>query len=133
MTRENKYSIVIRKAIPKPYSYDLRKKVMQTIESGKSVVEISKIFNISRKVIYDWKNLEKETGDFQLKTGYQKGHSHRITDLKEFQKFLYENQDKTSVELAALYPKTIAASTIRRMIRKINYSYKKNFFASKKK
>ncbi|EER22173.1 IS630 transposase-related protein [Rickettsia endosymbiont of Ixodes scapularis] len=44
--------------MPSPYSYDLRKRVIQYIESGKRIIEASQVFNISRKVIYDWKKLK---------------------------------------------------------------------------
>jgi transposase len=113
--------------MPRAYSYDLRKKVIEYIESGKKIIEASVVFKISRKVIFDWKKLKKETGDVQIKTGYQKGHSHKITDREGFRKFLESNKDRSSKELAALYYKKVSASTIINMIKKLNYSYKKNF------
>lgn len=119
--------------MPSPYSYDLRKRVIQYIESGKRIIEASQVFNISRKVIYDWKKLKERTGDVQLKTGYQKGHSHKITDMEVFKKFLESNRDKSSKELASLYPQQVSARTIINMIKKIGYSYKKNFFSSQKR
>ncbi|EER21259.1 MULTISPECIES: IS630 family transposase [spotted fever group] len=118
--------------MPSPYSYDLRKGVIQYIESGKRIIEASQVFNISRKVIYDWKKLKKETGDVQLKTGYQKGHSHKITDMEGFKKFLESNKDKSSRELAILYPSKVSARTIINMIRKVGYSYKKTFLHPKR-
>lgn len=113
--------------MPKPYSYDLRKKVFQYIESGKTIIEASKAFNISRKVIFDWKKLKNETGSIKPKDSYQKGHSHKITNIEEFKNFLEKNKDKSCHELASLYHKPICSRTIWKTIKKLNYSYKKNF------
>jgi transposase len=51
----------------KEYSYDLRLRVMQTIEEGMSPQKASEIYNISRKVLYDWKQLRLKTGDLDRK------------------------------------------------------------------
>ena len=117
----------------KAYSYDLRKKVMEFIKSGGKIIRASEIFNISRKVIFDWKKLERETGGLEAKTGYQKGHSHSIRDIAGFEKFLKDNADKSGKELASLWPGKISGSTILRLIRKLGYSYKKNFLSSEKR
>ena len=42
-----------------PYSYDLRVKVIQFIETGNSVQEAKRIFGVSRKAIYEWKILKE--------------------------------------------------------------------------
>ena len=117
----------------KAYSNDLREKVIKFINSGETVVKASKVFNISRKVIFDWKRLEKETGDIKAKRGYQRGHSHSVTDLIGFKKFFEENTDKTGKELARQWPGKISSSTILRLIRKLGYSYKKNFLSPEKR
>ncbi|WP_371253760.1 hypothetical protein [Orientia tsutsugamushi] len=41
---------------------------------------------------------------------------------------LKNNTDKTSKELASLYPRKIASSIILRTIKKLGYSYKKSFY-----
>lgn len=115
------------------YSYDLRERVIRFINSGATIVKASQVFNISRKVIHDWRKLQKETGDIKAKLGYQKGHSHSVTDLEAFKKFLEENSDKTGRELANLWPGKISSSTVVRLIKKLGYSYKKNFLSPKKK
>ena len=118
--------------MPAPYSYDLRKKVIEYLDSGRSVIEARKVFNISRKAIYEWKNLKKETGDIHAKSGYQNGHSHKVKDLQAFENFIKQNKDNTTKELAFKWG-NISASTISNLIRKLNYSYKKNFSSSKKR
>jgi transposase len=49
----------------KPYSYDLRKKVIEAIEQdGLKKNEASLLFNISRNTIDLWLKRREETGDF---------------------------------------------------------------------
>ncbi|MGB3238498.1 MAG: IS630 transposase-related protein, partial [Geitlerinemataceae cyanobacterium] len=41
--------------MPKPYSYDLRQKVIQAIQlDGLMIMEVSQLFNISRSTISLW-------------------------------------------------------------------------------
>lgn len=50
--------------MPKPYSYDLRQKVIQAIElDGLKKSEASLLFNISRNTIDLWLKRQAETGD----------------------------------------------------------------------
>ena len=52
----------------KPYSYDLRQKVMQAIElDGLKKSEASELFNISRNTINLWFQRKAETGDVRVK------------------------------------------------------------------
>lgn len=111
--------------MPSPYSYDLRERVIKCIDSGESVMKVSRLFNISRKVIFDWKKLRKLTGDIKYKTGYHKGPAHKITDLEVFRKFIEDNNDKSSKELAQIWPEKVSASTIIKCIRRLGFSYKK--------
>jgi transposase len=51
--------------MPKPYSYDLRQKVIQAIElDGLKTSEASQLFNISRSTINLWLKQKAKTGDF---------------------------------------------------------------------
>ncbi|WP_371222247.1 hypothetical protein [Orientia tsutsugamushi] len=54
------------------------------------------LIQVGKVIIYDWKKIQKETGDIKAKSGYQKGNSHRITNLITFKKLLQNNIDKTS-------------------------------------
>jgi transposase len=51
--------------MPKPYSYDLRQKVIQAIElDGLKKSEASQLFNISRNTIDLWLKQKAKTEDF---------------------------------------------------------------------
>jgi transposase-like protein len=52
--------------MPKPYSYDLRQKVIQAIQlDGLKISEASQLFNISRNTINLWLKRQAQTGNFE--------------------------------------------------------------------
>ena len=119
--------------MPKPYSIDLREKLFAQLDSGMSITKASKIFRINRQTIYNWVSIKEETGKIEAKSGYQKGHSHKIKDLEQLEKFFLENPDKTLKELSWLWPEKISGWTLGRWIKKLGYTYKKNLFSYQKK
>ncbi len=82
--------------MPKPYSYDLRQKVIQAIElDGLKKNEVSQLFNISRNTIDLWLKRQAETGDFQALPNQPPGNGHKITDWEKFREFALSHGDKT--------------------------------------
>ena len=55
--------------MPTPYSYDLRAKVLQTIDEGRSKTQASRVFKLSRNTIKLWLKRREKTGDYQAKVG----------------------------------------------------------------
>lgn len=106
-----------------PYSIDLRKRVVCAIANGMSQTKASDVYKVCRKTIYSWLLLEKETGQLEPKTHFQKGHSHGITDLNAFKKFVDEHPDLTQEEMAHYF--SVGSSTIGRTLKRLNYSRKK--------
>ncbi|MBD2536437.1 helix-turn-helix domain-containing protein, partial [Nostoc flagelliforme FACHB-838] len=52
--------------MPKPYSYDLRQKIIQAIElDGMNKTEAAQVFQISRNTINLWLQRKASTGDYQ--------------------------------------------------------------------
>lgn len=114
------------KPMPKPYSYDLRQKVICAIKvDGLKITQASVIFSISRNTIRLWLKRQRETGDFQALPNQPPGNSHKITDWEEFSKFVAANGDKTQVEMAELWPSEISDRTISRALKKIEFTRKK--------
>lgn len=124
--------VLNREKMPKPYSKDLREKLFAQLDSGMSITKASKIFRINRQTIYNWISIKEETGKLEAKSGYQRGHSHKITDLGILEKFLLENPDKTLNQLSLLWPEKISGWTLGRWIRKLGYTYKKSLFSYQK-
>ena len=110
----------------KTYSYDLRIRVMNSIERGKTIQEVSKIFSISPRTISNWKSLKLKTGDLKSQVRYQKGHSHKITDKQAFIKFVERNTNCTIKEMAESCG-NLGSTTIARVLNKINFTNKKKY------
>ena len=91
--------------MPKPYSYDLRQKVMQAIEmDGLKKNEASQLFGISRNTINLWFERREETGDITVKARASSSQKPKISDWEKFREFVKEHEDKTQAEMAD--PKT---------------------------
>lgn len=109
---------------------------MQAVDGGMGQEEAAKVFNISRKVINNWRKLRKDTGSFEPKTGYQKGNSHKIKDLNQFEKFVEENKNLNAPQMAVKWTIRTGIETahdaITRGLKKINITYKKKLSTSKK-
>ncbi len=115
--------------MPKPYSYDLRQKVINAIElDGMTKTEAAQVFQISRNTINLWLQRKSETGDYQALPNEPPGFGHKITDWEEFQKFVEANGDKTQVEMAELWPGEISHRTISRALNKIGFTRKKKTY-----
>jgi transposase len=114
----------------KPYSYDLRQKVIEAIESGKlNKSEASQLFNISRNTINLWFQRRAETGDVQAKSTSISGQGQKITDWQKFRGFVEEHSDKTQAEIAQLWG-DISTRTISRALKQIGFTRKKKLTAT---
>ena len=120
--------------MPKPYSKDLREKLIEQLDAGMSITKVSRIFRVNWQTIYNWIRIKEKTGKIEAKSGYQKGHSYKIKDLRQLEKFIQENPDKTLKQLAELWLEKISGWTLCRWIKKLVYNtYKKNLFSYQKK
>ncbi|MBD2491965.1 IS630 family transposase [Aulosira sp. FACHB-615] len=113
--------------MPASYSYDLRTKVINAIDSGMRKTQASRIFQISRNTIDTWLKKRKDTGDYQAKVRYQQGYKPKITDLEQFQQFVQENGSKTQAEMAEAWPEKISDRTIGKALRKLVIPEKKTY------
>jgi transposase len=114
--------------MPSPYSYDLRIRVVAAVERGMGVKEASHTFGVHRDTILGWLARKEATGDVQAKVGYQRGHSHKITDPEQFQAFVDAHGEATVEELAEAWG-GVKRMTIWRQLRKLGYTHKKRPFA----
>ena len=92
------------------YSIDLRKRVINAIIGGMRITDAAKLFNVCRSVIYDWQGLLERTNSLAPKVGYQKGHSHKITDWEIFEAFVEKHKCCTSSQMMAEWKKLTGVS-----------------------
>lgn len=112
-----------------PYSNDLREKVMAALDRGEKKSHVSRMFNISRDTIDRWWKRRLATGSVQAARGYQRGHSHRINDWKEFRAFAQHYGDKTQAEMAQLWQGEMSERTMSRALAAIGWTRKKRLMA----
>ena len=79
---------------------DLRKRVIAAVDDGMRITDVAKLFKVGRNAIYNWLKLRQEVNSLAPKSGYQNGHSHKITDWEKFKEFAKENQHFTSLKMA---------------------------------
>ncbi len=119
--------------MPRPYSYDFRKKVIEAIEvDGLKKSEASQLFRISRNTIDLWLKRKAETGDYQPRPNQPPGNDHKITDWHKFREFVKVHGDKTQGEMAKLWDSPISQRTISRALKKIGFTRKKNLWLPRK-
>jgi len=114
------------------YSVDLRERVVKAVDNGMPTEEAATMFAVSKRVIYIWLDLRNATGSLGPKTGYQKGHSHKITDWDKFKQFVESHCKHTTpkmiIEWEKLTQVKVSESVMLRALRKIGYTFKKNFW-----
>jgi transposase len=115
------------------FSKDLRKRAVEAVNSQKmGIKEVIEIFKISRRTIYNWLKIHKQTGSFEAKIGYQKGHNHKIVNLDLFKECVELNKECTATEIASRWEEQttekVSKSTVLRCIKKIGYTSKKKLF-----
>jgi transposase len=114
----------------KPYSLDLRKRVIQKREEGKLIREIVAELNVKETFVYDMLRMYKTTGSVEAKppTG---GRKPTITKelLSQIEALIIETPDITLQEIKDELGLTVALSVICNAInKKLNLRYKKNSF-----
>ena len=87
----------------KAYDYDLRQKVIQTIEQdGLPKGEASRIFGISRNTLNLWFQRRAATRDIKLKKRDYSAAKQKVTDLEQFRQFAEQHPERTQEEMAEL-------------------------------
>jgi transposase len=114
--------------MPKPYSNDLRARVIETVEAGASRREAAELYGISPSVVVIWAQRWKETGSVAAKPS---GGS--TSPLEEHAEFLLglvaERPDLTLEEIVAAMSKARIAGSrtaVWRFYERHDFSFKKN-------
>ena len=115
--------------MPKPYSRDLRERVIEAIEAGASRREVAELFGISPSVVVIWAQQWKATGSIAPKPS---GGS--VSPLEDHAEFLLalvaERPDLTLDEIVAAMSKARIAGSrtaVWRFYERHDFSFKKNF------
>ena len=117
--------------MPKPYSHDFRKKVIEEIQEGNySKLQIAKRFRISSSFIYNLWYRYETTGSYDAKPmGNTVAPKVDQVGGEQIKKWLVKEPDLTLVELCDKYAKdlniTMGTSSMDRALKRMKISYKK--------
>jgi len=117
--------------MPKPYSLDLRQKVIDAIElNGMKKREASIAFQISRNTINLWLKRKASTGSLAPLSNAPVSRQRKISDLEAFGRFAQQHRDKTQTAMAELWPGEMSQRTISRALQQIGWTRKKRRMAT---
>ena len=121
--------------MPKPYSGDLRARVIEEVATGASRREAAERYGISASVVVIWVQRWEETGNIAAKPSG--GSTSPLEDHAEFLLALIADQPDLTLDevVAAMDKRRIAGSrsAVWRFFDRRNISFKKNFVRSRAK
>jgi transposase len=110
--------------MPKPYSYDLRKRVIKCFKSGIKYQDIADNFDLSLSTVKRYSFAYKMTGDVRVKSLVKTGRKAKIKDLDRLKDFVKENNNLSLIDMANKLK--VSKSALHRSIIKANFSFKKS-------
>src|SRR5580658_5116030 len=114
----------------KPYSDDLRERVVAAIEAGRTRVEVAELYNMALSTVGGFIKRKRETGSVRpdkfggYKTFALEDHTARVKEL------VAEQPDSTLAELQAKEYVNVSQSAISRFLHYINMTFKKSIHAA---
>jgi transposase len=96
---------------------------MEALNQGMKKATVCRVFNVCKQTLYNWTSLEKKQGHLAPVTGFQKGHSHKITDMNAFRSYVDKHADHTLIEIGEHF--NMSRATAGRLLQKLGYSRKK--------
>lgn len=110
----------------KPYSLDLRQKVIHAIErDGMKKCEASLVFQVSRNTIDLWLKRKAATGSLAPNAPSSAPRQRKITDWAAFRTFAEQHRHHTQAAMAEHWPGEMSQRTISRALQQINWTRKK--------
>lgn len=110
----------------KPYSLDLRHKVIDAIElDGLKKSEASALFQISRNPIDLWLKRKAATGCLEPTVRVASPAEKKIQNWEVFRAFAEQHRSKTQAEMAEIWTEDVSRRTISRALKTIGFTRKK--------
>ena len=104
----------------KPYSYDLRKKIIEYVKEGNSCNKAASKFEVSGNAVRSWYKRYKDEGHYiAKKVGGKKGR----VGPEEIADYIEKNPDFKSADMGEHFGMTSAGAFY--WLKKLGYSYKK--------
>lgn len=114
--------------MPKPYSEDLRIRVVNCYRSGVPAREVAVQFRVSIPCVYRWDVIERKT--CALKPLYKTVDRSIIKDDEKFLAFIEVHAHSTLAQMAAAWDESISLMSLSRKLKKLGITRKKRPMAT---
>ncbi len=113
-----------------PYSYDLRVRVVDSIDGGMSKMTAHRTFRVSRSTIDHWLGRRESEGHFEATRSYVRGPAPTISDPVAFEAFAWLHGGQTLKQMAALWQEqtgqSVSGQTLSVTFKRANWTRKKS-------
>jgi transposase len=110
----------------KSYSDDLRMRVVEARLSGKSVLEVAALFQVSRDCVRRWVIQYQETGSYsshRRRGGHKKP---KIRDMEKFEAFARVHAHSTLARMQAQWEEEVSLMCLSRALKRLGWTRKKS-------
>lgn len=108
------------------YSMDLRTRVLQDADAGRSSKELAERYHVSRAWVDALKQRRRETGKFAPRKQTRWRTPILLPQLSELEALIRAQPDRTLAELQAALQTTAGLATIWRAVKQLGFTLKKN-------
>jgi transposase len=106
--------------MPKSYSNDLRKKVIECVQEGSTYKEVSQRFKVSLAAVGKWYQRYKKAGDWEQRS---RGGTAKKINIEKLREYAESNPDMKLKEAGKEL--RVSVFTISYWLRQLGFSYKK--------
>lgn len=117
--------MVKSKTMPKPYSSDIRRRVINCFKKGMKHQDISNKLDISLSTVRRYSVRYKTLGNVDVKNNIKTGRKGKINNIKDLQQFIRENNNLSLIDMAYKWG-NISKSALHRAIISAGFSFKKS-------
>jgi len=112
----------------RPYSPDLRERVLQFYDEGYPVEDVVQHFSVSKSWVYNLLKQRRETGNITPKVRPTRSQTKLTPHEQEVRNTIAEHADATLSERCEMLEKhvSVSRSTLHRFLRRLKITFKKN-------
>ncbi len=110
----------------KPYSIDLRERVIAACEAGAKPEDAGPRFSVSVRCVYNWLKLRKDTGSLQARPQGSGRKPKLATHTERLRTLVTKHPDATLEELRSKLPVKVSGSSLWEALRRLGFSLKKS-------
>lgn len=111
--------------MPKPYSGDLRSRVIAACDAGESPELVGPRFSVTPRTVYKWLSLRRETGGIAPRPSNPGPEPILAPHVDTLRALVQDRPDATLEELRAELPVKVSIGALFNMLRRLGLSFKK--------